>query len=98
MHVRLLDWVEGFGLSECILRVDPARLQVDRSCVVDWMPTSPHRRVQRDSSAKTLRSWVYQASEAPDGSTTTYAEYDARRVCAKNEIARNRFSLKSVGS
>ena len=30
------------------------------------MPTSPHRRVQRDSSAKRLRSWVQRASEAPD--------------------------------
>ena len=36
------------------------------------MPTSPHRRVQRDSSATRLRSWVQRASEAPDGQTTTY--------------------------
>ena len=37
------------------------------------MPTSPHRRVQRDSSAKRLRSWVQRASEAPGGETTTEA-------------------------
>ena len=36
------------------------------------MPTSPHRRVQRDASAKRRRSWVQRASEAPDGQTTTY--------------------------
>ena len=36
------------------------------------MPTSPHRRVQRYSSATRLRSWVQRASEAPDGQTTTY--------------------------
>ena len=36
------------------------------------MPTSPHRRVQRDSSATRLRLWVQRASEAPDGQTTTY--------------------------
>ena len=36
------------------------------------MPTSPHRRVQRDSSATRLRWWMQRASEAPDGQTTTY--------------------------
>ena len=36
------------------------------------MPTSTHRRVQRDASAKRLRSCVQRASEAPDGQTTTY--------------------------
>ena len=36
------------------------------------MPTSPHRRGQRDASAKRRRSWVQRASEAPDGQTTTY--------------------------
>ena len=36
------------------------------------MPTSPHRRVPRDASAKRRRSWVQRASEAPDGDTTTY--------------------------
>ena len=36
------------------------------------MPTSPHRRVQRDSSASRLLLWVQRASEAPDGQTTTY--------------------------
>ena len=36
------------------------------------MPTSTHRRVQRDASAKRRRSWVQRASEAPDGQTTTY--------------------------
>ena len=30
-------------------------------------------------------------------STTIYAGYDARRVCAKGELARNRFSSNSVG-
>ena len=89
--------MEGFGLSECILRVDPARLQVDRSCVGSGMPTS-HRRAQRDSSATRLRSWVHRASEAADGSTTTYAGYDARRVCAKGEIGRNRFSPNLAGT
>ena len=36
------------------------------------MPTSLHRRAQRDASAKSRRSWVQRASEAPDGQTTTY--------------------------
>ena len=31
------------------------------------MPTSLHRRAQRDASAKRRRSWVQRASEAPDG-------------------------------
>ena len=34
------------------------------------MPTSPHRRVQRDATAKRRRSRVQRASEAPDGITT----------------------------
>ena len=36
------------------------------------MPTSPHRRVQSDATAKRRRSRVQRASEAPDGQTTTY--------------------------
>jgi len=36
------------------------------------MPTSPHRRVQRDATAKRRRSRVQRASEAPDGQITTY--------------------------
>ena len=36
------------------------------------MPTSHHRRVQRDASAQRWRSWVQRALEAPDGQTTTY--------------------------
>ena len=36
------------------------------------MPPCPHRKVQRDASAKRPRSRVQRASEAPDGDTTTY--------------------------
>ena len=53
------------------------------------MPTSPHRRVQRDATAKRRRSRVQRASEAPDGSDHDLPGYDARRVCAKGEAARN---------
>ena len=35
------------------------------------MPPCPHRKVQRDASAKRPRSRVQRASEAPDGDTTT---------------------------
>ena len=52
------------------------------------MPTSPHRRVQRDATAKRRRSRVQRASEAPDGSDHDLPGYDARRVCAKGETAR----------
>ena len=58
------------------------------------MPTSPHRRVQRDASAKRRRSWVQRASEAPDGSYHDLPGYDARRVCAEGETARNRSFFK----
>ena len=47
------------------------------------MPTSPHRRVQRDATAKRRRSRVQRASEAPDGSDHDLPGYDARRVCAR---------------
>ena len=53
-------------MCECILRFD-------RSGVGGEMPTSPHRGVHGDSSAKRLRSWVQRASEAADGETTTEA-------------------------
>ena len=36
------------------------------------MPPCPHRKVQRDASAKRPRSRVQRASEAPDGQITTY--------------------------
>ena len=36
------------------------------------LPPGPHRKVQRDASAKRPRSRVQRASEAPDGDTTTY--------------------------
>ena len=58
------------------------------------MPTSPHRRVQRGATAKRRRSRVQRASEAPDGSDHDLPGYDARRVCAKGETARNRFSSR----
>ena len=48
------------------------------------MPTSPHRRVQRDATAKRRRSRVQRASEAPDGSDHDLTGYDARRVCAED--------------
>ena len=52
------------------------------------MPTSPHRRVQRDASARGRRSWVQRASEAPDGQITTYrvrcpSRLRERRDCAQ---------------
>ena len=58
------------------------------------MPTSPHRRVQRDATAKRRRSRVQRASEAPDGSDHDLPGYDARRVCAKGETARKSLFLK----
>ena len=48
------------------------------------MPTSPHRRVQRDATAKRRRSRVQRASEAPDGQDHDLPGYDARRVCAED--------------
>ena len=53
------------------------------------MPTSPHRGVQGDSSARRLRSWVQRASEAPDGETTTEAgrmpvAFASRRDCSQS--------------
>ena len=38
------------------------------------MPTSHHRRVQRDATAKRRRSRVQRASEALDGQITTYLD------------------------
>ena len=56
------------------------------------MPTSPHRRVPRDASAKRRRSWVQRASEAPDGHTTTYP--GTMPVAFARMTVRNRFYLK----
>ena len=58
------------------------------------MPLCPHRKVQRDASAKRSRSRVQRASEAPDGDTTTYPGYDARRACAEGETARKSLLLQ----
>ena len=60
-------------MCECNVRCDPVRVQGLTAAVLEvGVPTSTHRRVQRDASAKRRRSWVQRASEAPDGQTTTY--------------------------
>ena len=66
------------------------------------MPTSPHRGVPRDASAKRRRSWVQRASEAPDGQDHDLPGYDARRVlresrdCAQSLFLK--YSWKSGGA
>ena len=66
------------------------------------MPTSPHRRVQRDATAKRRRSRVQRASEAPDGSDHDLPGYDARRVLRENrdcaQLLFLRHSWKSGGT
>ena len=59
------------------------------------MPTSPHRRVQRDSSATRLLLWVQRASEAPDGQTTTYP--GTMPVAFARMTVRDRFSSSAIG-
>ena len=58
------------------------------------MPTSPHRRVQRDATAKRRRSRVQRASEAPDGETTTSPRTMLVALARKARLLANRSSFK----
>ena len=58
------------------------------------MPTSPHRRVPRDTSAKRRRSWGATGIGGAGWSAHGLTGYDARRVLRENRDCAQSLFLK----